>query len=391
MTKYTPDPQNARLHPERNKALIRQSLEEVGAGRSILVGGDDTIIAGNGVYEQAQALGLTVREVIAAPDELIAVKRPDLTGEAATRAAIFDNATGETSSWDVEALRQLQVAMPALLAGLDEVQAEFDAAMAAMLPEPGQGGDEFDTTPDEGATRAQLGDLWIIGGVHRLIVGDCTDPATVARLMQGEEAEIILSDPPYCSGGFQEAGRNQGSTTATRGATIARDNLTTDGLEALIEKAVRAVPSVGCCYLFSDWRQFSTIRRAVEPLGYQYRAMLVWDKETPGMGGPWRHQFELIYFGSRRKEPPTGKSGDVLRSARSGNEHHTTEKPVGLLVTILDNTEGDLVVDPFLGSGTTLIAAHRTGRRCYGCEIEPRYADVILRRAEAEGLTVERA
>jgi hypothetical protein len=132
MTKYTPDPQNARLHPERNKQLIRQSLEEVGAGRSILVGGDDTIIAGNGVYEQAQALGLTVREVIASPDELIAVKRPDLTGEAATRAAIFDNATGETSSWDVEALRQLQVAMPALLAGLDEVQAEFDAAMAAM-------------------------------------------------------------------------------------------------------------------------------------------------------------------------------------------------------------------------------------------------------------------
>jgi hypothetical protein len=132
MPKYTPDPQNARLHPERNKQLIRQSLEEVGAGRSILVGGDDTIIAGNGVYEQAQALGLTVREVIAAPDELIAVKRPDLTGEAATRAAIFDNATGETSSWDVEALRQLQVAMPALLAGLDEVQAEFDAAMAAV-------------------------------------------------------------------------------------------------------------------------------------------------------------------------------------------------------------------------------------------------------------------
>ena len=132
MTKYTPDPQNARLHPERNKQLIRQSLEEVGGGRSILVGGEGHIIAGNGVYEQAQALGLTIREVEAQPDELIAVVRPDLVGEAAVRAAILDNATGDSSTWDVEALRQLEVEMPALLAGLDEVQAEFDAAMAAM-------------------------------------------------------------------------------------------------------------------------------------------------------------------------------------------------------------------------------------------------------------------
>lgn len=104
MTKYTPDPKNARRHPERNKQMIRQSLEEVGPFRSIGVDGDGVVRAGNGVYEQAQALGLKVREVEAAPDELIAVKRPDLRGEQAERAALWDNRSNETSERDASIL-----------------------------------------------------------------------------------------------------------------------------------------------------------------------------------------------------------------------------------------------------------------------------------------------
>jgi hypothetical protein len=102
-----PDPRNARRHPQRNQDLIRQSLEEVGPFRSIGVDGEGIIRAGNGVYEQAQALGLKVREVEAAPDELIAVVRPDLKGEKAQRAALLDNRTGETSEWDSEVLKEL--------------------------------------------------------------------------------------------------------------------------------------------------------------------------------------------------------------------------------------------------------------------------------------------
>lgn len=97
---YKPDPKNARHHPDRNKAMIRASLEEVGPFRSIGVDGDGIVRAGNGVYEQAQALGLKVREVEAAPDELIAVKRPDLRGDAAVKAALWDNRTAETSEPD---------------------------------------------------------------------------------------------------------------------------------------------------------------------------------------------------------------------------------------------------------------------------------------------------
>lgn len=118
MSELTKDPNNARRHTDRNKALIRQSLEELGAFRSIAVDGDDVIRAGNGVFEQAQELGLKVRIVEAAPDELIAVKRPDLTGDKAARAALYDNQTAELSEWDAEVLGILADSSPQTILGI---------------------------------------------------------------------------------------------------------------------------------------------------------------------------------------------------------------------------------------------------------------------------------
>jgi hypothetical protein len=125
-----PDPANVRVHPERNRALIRRSLEEVGPGRSILVAGDGIIRAGNGVHEQAAALGIAVRVVDAAPDELIAVRRADLKGARAERAALLDNRAGELSGWDVLALQDLADRTPELLDGLFDL-AELDALLTA--------------------------------------------------------------------------------------------------------------------------------------------------------------------------------------------------------------------------------------------------------------------
>lgn len=112
MSNLVTDPRNARKHPLRNKELIRQSLEEVGAFRSIAIDGDGIVRAGNGVYEQAQELGLRIRIVEAAPDELIAVQRPDLKGELAERAAILDNRSSETSEWDTDVLTWLKENQP---------------------------------------------------------------------------------------------------------------------------------------------------------------------------------------------------------------------------------------------------------------------------------------
>lgn len=126
------DPQNARRHPVRNRSIIRQSLEEVGPFRSIAVDGDGIIRAGNGVYEQAQALGLKVRVIDAAPDELIAVKRNDLRGEQAERAALYDNQAGDLSEWDAEVLSLLAEDRPMVLEGI------FDGAEVEALIEEAQ-------------------------------------------------------------------------------------------------------------------------------------------------------------------------------------------------------------------------------------------------------------
>jgi len=114
------DPRNARHHSNRNKAVIRQSLQEVGPFRSIAIDGDGIIRAGNGVYEQAQEMGLTIRVVEAGPDELIAVKRPDLTGERAERAGLLDNYAGDTSVWDADVLALLESEAPDVIEGVFE-------------------------------------------------------------------------------------------------------------------------------------------------------------------------------------------------------------------------------------------------------------------------------
>ena len=392
MTRYTPDPENAREHPERNKTLIRQSLEEIGAGRSILISGDNTIIAGNGVYEQAQKLGLTIREVEAGPDELIAVKRNDLTGERAIRAAILDNATGDSSTWDMEALRQLDAAYPDLLAGLDEVQAELSAALEAMLPEAGEGGDEFDTTPDDqGETRCKTGDLFLIGGKHRLIVGDSTDPPTVARLMQGERADAVVTDPPYGMNLDTEYSGITLSEKARAKHSVQRDYAPVIGDNEPYNPAQ-------LMQLFADvkeqyWFGADYYRKYLPEGG----SWLVWDKRVGVEDVTFdTASFELCWSKTpHRREIIRARWMGLIGMESQDTERrvHPTQKPLEVYLWIFENrTERDaLIIDLYLGSGTALVAAHRTNRRCYGIEISEKYADVILRRCEAEGLSVERA
>lgn len=147
MAEFKHDPRNARRHTPRNKELIRQSLKEVGAGRSILVDGEGIVRAGNGVYEEAQAMGLKVRAVEAAPDELIAVVRPDLTGEKAERAALFDNRTAELSEWDTDVLALLKADQPDVIDGIfdgGDLEAMLDEAedLDAVAEEMQREGDE---------------------------------------------------------------------------------------------------------------------------------------------------------------------------------------------------------------------------------------------------------
>lgn len=366
-----PNPKNWRTHPQAQANALKGVLAEVGIADAVLAREleDGSLMLLDG-HLRAETMGDGVVPVLvldvdeAEGDKILATLDP-LAAMAEADAAKLDEVlrSVDTGSEDVQQL----------LAALADEAGLYQDDPAEIVE------DEVPEPPVDPITKP--GDLWLLGD-HRLLCGDSIDRDSIDRLFRSDSADFILTDPPYCSGGFQESNRTVGSTAATVGKKISRDNLTTEGLASLLEMSIGRIPCEGACYVFCDWRQLFAVRRVIEPLGYQYRALLIWDKGSPGMGGPWRHSYEMAYFGTKRKEPSTGKSGDVIRCNRSGNKLHTTQKPVELMTSIIDNTVGTLIADPFLGSGTTLIAAEQLGRKCYGMEISPAYCDVIVKRWE---------
>ena len=198
-----------------------------------------------------------------------------------------------------------------------------------------------------------------------------------------EPFDCVITDPPYSSGGFQEAGKSGGSI-GTRGAeTIALDNLSTRGYERLMREVLRHCNQADEIYMFTDWRMWINTFDAIEAAGWRVRNMLVWDKGQMGMGMPWRNQHELIAYGKRTPAKILdGKRGNVLQAKRSGNRNHPTEKPVGLLDQIVTNTRSSRIVDPFAGGGSTLMAARNAGIPSVGIESSEAFCEVIAKRLD---------
>lgn len=213
--------------------------------------------------------------------------------------------------------------------------------------------------------------------------GDCRDVLPQIDIESG----VIITDPPYSSGGYQEASKSAGSIGTRGNQTIAYDNLSTRGYRLLMREVLRWCNQADEVYLFTDWRMWIEAFDAVEGAGWRVRNMLVWDKGTMGMGMPWRNQHELIVYGKRRPAQITdGKHGNVLRYTRAGNKNHPTEKPVALMKTLIVNSEGNLLLDPFMGSGTTLRAAKDLGRHAIGIDISERDCAIAVNRLQQEAL-----
>ncbi len=224
----------------------------------------------------------------------------------------------------------------------------------------------------------ETGQLWQLGE-HQVLCGDARVATQVKRL-NVDAIRVILTDPPYSSGGFQEAQRKSGSIGTRQNIQIASDQLSTRGYLSLMSEVLAIVPS-DCLYMFTDWRMWCWTYDIAERANYPVRSMLVWDKGQMGMGFPWRSTHELVLFAKRT--PSTmmdGKRGNVLRFDRVPNENHPTEKPALLLKHILENTPDGDVYDPFMGSGTTLIACEQDGRKCRAVEISPAYVAVAIQR-----------
>jgi DNA modification methylase len=392
------NPANWRRHPENQINALTDVISEVGwAGACLLNERTGRLIDGHARRKVALEQGATKVPVLVG----------DWTEEQekkilATLDPLAAMAEADTAALDA-LLREVSTGSEALGAMLTEL-AEKSGVIPA-IPEPGNGGDDFDPTPDTGPTRCKAGDLWVIGGKHRLLVGDCTDAGNVKRLMEKAQAEMVWTDPPY---GVSIGDKNVFLNSIAPCNRI-EENLQNDSLDepALIEMLRKSFANaVEHCTAGASWYVAAPagplhllFGQALKELGI-WRQTIQWVKNNSTfspMGVSYHWKSEPIFYGwipngghryyGDRKQTTVWEFDRPMASP-----DHPTMKPIPLVMQAIEHASqhNELVYDPFLGSGTTLIAAHRLNRICYGCEIEPKYGDVILRRAEAEGMTVEK-
>lgn len=351
------DPANVRKHGEQNLAAIKASLARFGQQKPIVVNREGVVVAGNGTLMAARALGWrTVKAV-----------RTGLEGAEATAFAIADNRTAELAEWDEAALQQQLAAIAIededLLAatGYDEKElARLAAAAAEEVTE-----DDVPEPPADPVT--QPGDLWLLGK-HRLLCGDSTKAEDVKRLMSGVRAGAMITDPPF---GISYKSNMEGDLPRS----IVGDT-DTKARDCALGMFADEFP-VAC---FATWH-------CIPPR--KPRGMLIWKKNVGGMGDltfPWSLDYEVVWIFGSGWSGHRGSSvleGETICTWNTGPAAriHPHQKPVRVISQIMEKSDG-MVFDPFLGSGTTLIAAEQLGRACYGMEISPAYCDVIVKRWE---------
>jgi DNA modification methylase len=358
------------------------------------VGRDNEIIHGEVRYEAAKQLGL---------DRLPCVRIGHLSPEEQRVLRLAVNRLAEKGQWDLDALKiefeELIVTdAPIEITGFS--LAEIDHVIL------GDGADGLEQGPLEpepfAAPVAKLGDMFQLGP-HRVICGDATDPQTLQMLAEGDvSARLVLTDEPY---NVRIAGHVTGG--AHREFAMASGEMSDAEFLAFnmswIESVLPWLCDGGVFGSFIDWRGYPTVFAAASKLALTPLNLVVWAKTNAGMGSLYRSQHELLPLFKKGDAPhinniELGKKGrwrsnvwtypgasSLGSDARRGLKDHPTVKPTAMLEdALLDLTNrGDIVIDPFLGSGSTLIAAEKTGRVCRGVEIDPLYVDVIVRRYEA--------
>jgi DNA modification methylase len=408
------DPANVRRHPERNLDAIKASLARFGQQKPIVVDADGIVRAGNGTLEAARALNWG----------RVAIVRTPLRGSEATAYAIADNRTGDLAEWDetglAEQLRALQ-SEDFDLGAVGYTDGEVDELIGRLADElAGAAGIGVDEPPpidraDEllAKWKVEPGQLWQIGW-HRLLCGDSTKAEDVARLMGGEKADLCFTSPPYDQQREYEGGIGDWQTLM-RGVF---GNLP-------MSDAGQVLVNLGLIHRDGEWVPYwDGWIEWMREQGWRRFAWYVWD-QMHGLRGDWSgrcapsHEF-VFHFNKQARKPEkwiesihAGERGGALRSAdgsigevttdeiqpfklpdsvwrvqrqKGGIDGHPAPFSVPLVMFAINSWPG-LTYEPFLGSGTTIVAAEQTGCVCYGIEIAPKYCAVILERLEKLGLT----
>ncbi len=379
---------------EVQAARLDRSIAQFGICVPILVDREGRIVHGHGVWEAARRAGL---------DTVPTIEVSHLSPRKQRALTIALNRLGETGRWDEEVLAEelaelIELEEDVIVTGFEP--AEIDA----LLLDEDASGDSEETLPELPAVPvSRAGDLWRLGD-HLLLHGDALDLASYQHLFaEGEMARIVLTDEPF----NVEVVGNVTSNRHHREFTHASGEMTRDEFlafnRAWMSHAAGYLLDGGLLASFIDWRSVDIVLAAGRDLGLDLLNIVIWQKTNGGQGSLWRSQHEMLpvlkkgtaahvnnvklgRYGRWRSNVWTYPGGSSLGSeARAASDDHPTVKPRAMLEdALLDISDrGELVLDPFLGSGSTLLAAETTGRVCRAIEIDGRYCDVAIRRWQA--------
>lgn len=398
-TRLIPYARNARTHSPEQVAQIAASIAEFGFTTPILAGSDGVIVAGHGRLAAAQKLGLATVPVVVL-DHLTPTQRRALI--------IADNRIAENAGWD-EALLRIEMA-DLQDADFDLSLTGFDAdALAELMAgdeRQGEGQTDDDAVPDVAETPvSRPGDVWLLDG-HRLLCGDSTVAESYDRVLDGEPVDMVFTDPPY-NVNYANSAKDK---MRGKDRAILNDNLG-DGFYDFLLAAL--TPTVAHCrggiYVAMSSSELDVLQSAFRAAGGKWSTFIIWAKNTFTLGrADYQRQYEPILYGwpegAQRHWCGDRDQGDVWNIKKpQKNDLHPTMKPVELVERAIRNSSrpGNVVLDPFGGSGTTLIAAEKSGRLARLIELDPKYADVIVRRwqdwtgkqatREADGIAFDQA
>jgi DNA modification methylase len=390
-----PDPRNPRRHSRVQIRAIAQSIDAFGFNAPILVDKHNQIVAGHGRYEAAQRLGL---------EKIPVISLDHLTEAQAQAYMLADNKLADRSTWD-------DASLALHLKELSELALDFDfEAIGFEMPEvdlriqsldPTDNADRADEfTSSVGPAVSRVGDLWLLGK-HRLYCGSALDLAAYELVMANEPAAAVFTDPPY---NVKIDGNVCGSGAVRhREFAMASGEMTSEEFAGFLTKALnlaRAHASPGAIiYACMDWRHMAEMLAAGDAANFDLLNLCVWVKTNGGMGSLYRSRHEFVFvfrngreahlnnvqlgrFGRNRTNVWNYAGANSLKrnGRKSDLDFHPTVKPIAMVTdAILDSTNlDDIVLDPFLGSGTTLLAAERARRRCYSVELDPLYVDTAI-------------
>jgi DNA modification methylase len=401
ITRLRPYPRNARVHSKKQIRQIADSIQRFGFTNPVLISDDGEIIAGHGRVEAAKLMGM---------DSVPTLRLSHLDAAQRRAYVIADNKLALNAGWDrevlaieLQALIDLEFDVEVTGFSLAEIDFVLEEAQESA-PDPDQAA-ENSTPPlgDDMSAVTRCGDVWLLGR-HQLLCGDSRNPDTFERLLPGDRADLVFTDPPYnvpIDGHACGLGRIRHRAFAMGVGEMSSEAFTAF-LQATLGHAAASCRDGAIAFVCMDWRHMGELLAAGRTVFSEFKNLCVWNKTNGGMGSFYRSKHELVFVFKVGGAPHTntfelGDSGryrtnvwdyagvNTLRRGRMEDlAMHPTVKPVALVADAIRDCSrrNEIVLDPFGGSGTTLIAAEKTGRQARLVEFDPAYCDQALHRFE---------